>query len=726
MATKPNKPTRSQNIYLSTLSKVLDMGATKSIQAAENSKSAINNYSPNNLRRLILTPTTIAIQTFVTSPTASSRLRISNLPISDDLITATSDQFGRYRSPLSYLSGQAGHRINSSIEEIVIITKAKDFPAPFINHGVVSFLQHPEVIKKTFRRLRAVSLIDQEVDVNEFLKGFGENLYKKNFIIADHIKDIAQVNYVNDLDYITKYSLRPRFYAMDAKGTPLAKYFESAALAYNDMLKKRASLDTELRIKVGHFQAMADTIPFLEKLAFLDKKYPSQFVQSTQTGVIRKYYQQKVEEGMLPLMDRPLERKENLSPYTLWAFAVASTQVFNQDPEKTVNRSYLVDFNKQLYDLVMKYGKQFKNELNFDQDYLIVADALQKSFRNDKPLTSDTLTREHWEKAADKLINAFDNLFTNGDEFGKGEEEDDGPIKVSQDYIDKIEKEKAEEAFNEEVELEEESPINLGDAEETPEAKIYDLNSKYGNKYIGFDLTSQLEQDSEELRRESNKTVNKQFKTPIELFKLVYDLNEQEKVMVNVTPIFDNYKDLKPTDITKYIINQIWQKVNENPAVNGVQTKKNLPVLKLKLGKQRFKQNLIPVFQAWQELAENTELTPQEKSYGKETFVKYLAQCVGDHVRSVVIFAILTDEYSDYNYGKMLVNAIGGIYQNNYGEVPKLLQTPEEYDKELFRFKDWLNKFFTVQVNDRKSMDLNIAAKNAALKLKTKENNNGI
>jgi hypothetical protein len=189
----------------------------------------INKWSPNNLRRLIISPDGVVFQPFITTGTFFRE----PLGVVDFSSEEAQRQLEKNPTIVSVLYKD---RVFSSIEEVVIIPKSPTKLVTLQAHEVKALQRK----LNSFKRLAYIIIVKDEVDLKEFV---AKNLQclrdrytplaeNENAVLGNHVA--ISVN----KDWYKHTALRPQFYAMDEEGKPLSQYFK-------DVKEKLSNLDSK-------------------------------------------------------------------------------------------------------------------------------------------------------------------------------------------------------------------------------------------------------------------------------------------------------------------------------------------------------------------------------------------------------------------------------------------------------------------------------------------------
>lgn len=220
---------------------VLEKEINKGILVDEKSNVLLNNWSPNNVRRLIIGYDFALVNYFVTGPKYNKLLQVVDfrrVAQKDDELYQTEPQ--KYKSILSVLTTG---RICSSIEEIIFCTNGYPPHLLAIDSDISKLAGSNVNLENRFVRLRHVSLVNNGVQNTAVLV---EKAKSAETLVLDVLKESgSQVNTIANLhedNWWKGVSLRPKYYSMDADILP--KYFSK--LKERLELQERESLLEEI------------------------------------------------------------------------------------------------------------------------------------------------------------------------------------------------------------------------------------------------------------------------------------------------------------------------------------------------------------------------------------------------------------------------------------------------------------------------------------------------
>jgi hypothetical protein len=189
----------------------------------------IEDWSPNNFRRLVIGFDWACIQHFITSPKAQSLLkRVDLRAASPKDIELLQTDATKYKPILNVLTSG---RILSSVEEIVFCKKGYPVPILGADYDLRRLITGTTTLENRFPRLRHVSQVACEV---EDLWNLLKESQPKGKLLLDAMKD-ANIPYEILLephvdDWWVGTMLRPKYYVMD--GNKLVQHFDSIKTAF--------------------------------------------------------------------------------------------------------------------------------------------------------------------------------------------------------------------------------------------------------------------------------------------------------------------------------------------------------------------------------------------------------------------------------------------------------------------------------------------------------------
>jgi hypothetical protein len=267
--------------YYDKLWAMLTQGATQQLEGRKegDNKELIKNFSPNNVRRLILGLDGMFVQFYTSEGTGVTRKqRLQKIELDEELVAQLChpDYADAVYTPLDMLHKD---RVFSSIEEIIILGNDKTATYTFVNSGLDWFTRDVTRVARSFKRLRCVTYLDTNESIEEFISSVQDVLDDPLTVVTSVLEDTGKyVTVVNGEDYLLKTSLRPQHYEADAAGGTLANYFERVKVLYYEDYKRRLlahEVVEEDELQLDVFQAVFDkfkqvVLPRYDKVGVLD------------------------------------------------------------------------------------------------------------------------------------------------------------------------------------------------------------------------------------------------------------------------------------------------------------------------------------------------------------------------------------------------------------------------------------------------------------------------
>ena len=223
------------NKYVENFERLLCAGAYKQLKERKDkgiTEGIISKFSPNNVRRVILGLDGIYVQFYVSPVNFKAKEQFVPITFTEQLGTELSAE--SKSTPITkVLRGDSrslfGSRVFSSVEEIIVLSSSPEVQGYLLdNHGLDWFLDpsRKQTVESSFKRLRAVGLVEDSVTCKEFVESHREQINDPYGLI---LRD-TELNYVgalfNDDLYYTHTALRPQYYDMDEEGGALWNYFQ--------------------------------------------------------------------------------------------------------------------------------------------------------------------------------------------------------------------------------------------------------------------------------------------------------------------------------------------------------------------------------------------------------------------------------------------------------------------------------------------------------------------
>lgn len=223
------------NKYVENFERLLCAGAYKQLKERKDkgiTEGVISKFSPNNVRRVVLGLDGIYVQFYVSPVNFKAKEQFVPITFTEQLGTELSAE--SKSTPITkVLRGDSrslfGSRVFSSVEEIIVLSSSPEVQGYLLdNHGLDWFLDpsRKQTVESSFKRLRAVGLVEDSVTCKEFVESHREQINDPYGLI---LRD-TELNYVgalfNDDLYYTHTALRPQYYEMDEEGGVLWNYFQ--------------------------------------------------------------------------------------------------------------------------------------------------------------------------------------------------------------------------------------------------------------------------------------------------------------------------------------------------------------------------------------------------------------------------------------------------------------------------------------------------------------------
>lgn len=223
------------NKYVENFERLLCAGAYKQLKERKDkgiTEGIISKFSPNNVRRVVLGLDGIYVQFYVSPVNFKAKEQFVPIIFTEQLGTELSAE--SKSTPITkVLRGDSrslfGSRVFSSVEEIIVLSSSPEVQGYLLdNHGLDWFLDpsRKQTVESSFKRLRAVGLVEDSVTCKEFVESHREQINDPYGLI---LRD-TELNFVgalfNDNLYYTHTALRPQYYEMDEEGGALWNYFQ--------------------------------------------------------------------------------------------------------------------------------------------------------------------------------------------------------------------------------------------------------------------------------------------------------------------------------------------------------------------------------------------------------------------------------------------------------------------------------------------------------------------
>ena len=223
------------NKYVENFERLLCAGAYKQLKERKDkgiTEGIISKFSPNNVRRVVLGLDGIYVQFYVSPVNFKAKEQFVPITFTEQLGAELSAE-SKSTLITKVLRGDSrslfGSRVFSSVEEIIVLSSSPEVQGYLLNnHGLDWFLDpsRKQTVESSFKRLRAVGLVEDSVTCKEFVESHREQINDPYGLI---LRD-TELNYVgtvfNDDLYYTHTALRPQYYEMDEEGGALWNYFQ--------------------------------------------------------------------------------------------------------------------------------------------------------------------------------------------------------------------------------------------------------------------------------------------------------------------------------------------------------------------------------------------------------------------------------------------------------------------------------------------------------------------
>lgn len=234
------KVVKTTNKYVEQFERLLCAGAYKQLKERKDkgiTEGIISHFSPNNVRRVILGLDGIYVQFYVSPVNFKKKEQMMPITFSEQLAQELCTIETKSTPVTKVLRGDIrslfGSRVFSSLEEIIVLgTSPAVSGLQFENHGLDWFLDpsRKQTVESSFKRLRAVGLVEEAVSCKDFVEAHREILNDPYGLV---LKD-TQFGFIgstfNDALYYTRTALRPQYYEMDEEGGTLWTYFKELKL----------------------------------------------------------------------------------------------------------------------------------------------------------------------------------------------------------------------------------------------------------------------------------------------------------------------------------------------------------------------------------------------------------------------------------------------------------------------------------------------------------------
>ena len=220
---------------------MLEAEINKNIVIDEKNNVTIDNWTPNNLRRLIIGNNQALVQYYITGgkyKNISELVKFGN-KIDNDLLQLENHS---YSSILRVLTSK---RVISSIEEIIFCSS--NYNAALLNADVNSWLsKERSKLKSRFVRLHSISIVDCSVlNVASLIK----SVESPTKLLIEELKKkypVTVVESIHENDWYMNTSMRERWYTMDKENGKLYQYFKTLKISKEKEIKEKKLQEFEL------------------------------------------------------------------------------------------------------------------------------------------------------------------------------------------------------------------------------------------------------------------------------------------------------------------------------------------------------------------------------------------------------------------------------------------------------------------------------------------------
>lgn len=210
---------QDKNIVSNKIEELLTHGVH--LSSNENNSEVISNYSPNNLKTIIISQEGAA---FVFNTTSGSNNSTSTKVISFQQSEAYLDSWNNGKEALSVLIGS---RVYSSVEEIIVFQSTGYEPLYTVPKRQITYIQN-KVLPK-LKRVHDVMLLNAiSMSLQEFVSQY-------RTVLTDDFKHLSDIEDIQDgrdgtkiivnKDWYKTTNMRPQYYLLDSKEGPLARVF---------------------------------------------------------------------------------------------------------------------------------------------------------------------------------------------------------------------------------------------------------------------------------------------------------------------------------------------------------------------------------------------------------------------------------------------------------------------------------------------------------------------
>ncbi|HBG2132371.1 TPA: hypothetical protein KPJ62_002697 [Clostridioides difficile] len=222
--------------------KVLESEINKGILIDEKNNVIINNWTPNNVRRIIIGSSEALVQYYVTEGKYKERIKLVKFGngIEYDITLLNKN---KYSSILKVLTSK---RVLSSVEEIIFCTK--DYNLALLDVDINQWIfKEKKSLATRFVRLHSISIID--CSVSDVASMINSTFAPEKLLISELNKKytVNIVEKIHEHDWFLNTKLRDYCYSMDKEDGKLARYFTSLKLKKEKEYKLNKLKDIETK-----------------------------------------------------------------------------------------------------------------------------------------------------------------------------------------------------------------------------------------------------------------------------------------------------------------------------------------------------------------------------------------------------------------------------------------------------------------------------------------------
>ncbi|MFA8998112.1 hypothetical protein ACEI87_10575 [Clostridioides difficile] len=222
--------------------KVLESEINKGILIDEKNNVIINNWTPNNVRRIIIGSSEALVQYYVTEGKYKERIKLVKFVngIEYDISLLNKN---KYSSILKVLTSK---RVLSSVEEIIFCTK--DYNLALLDADINQWIfKEKKSLATRFVRLHSISIVN--CSLSDVASIINNALAPEKLLISELNKKykINIVEKIHEHDWFLNTKLRDYCYSMDKEDGKLARYFTSLKLKKEEEYKLNKLKNIEIK-----------------------------------------------------------------------------------------------------------------------------------------------------------------------------------------------------------------------------------------------------------------------------------------------------------------------------------------------------------------------------------------------------------------------------------------------------------------------------------------------